>query len=75
MFSGAKLNFSKNVKDMFSEDVKEGDEFSDQETSLGGKAWIAKSVGDMVRFMEAGNWVMMNICVKLGDLGILDFLW
>lgn len=29
MFSGAKLNFSKNLKEMFSAEVKEGEEFSD----------------------------------------------
>ena len=29
MLSGTKLNFGKNLKDMFSEDVKEGEEFSD----------------------------------------------
>lgn len=29
MLSGAKLNFNKNLKDMCSEDVKEGEEFSD----------------------------------------------
>lgn len=42
---------------------------------MSGRAWIAKSVGDMVRFVEAGNRVVMNICVKLGHLGTLDFSW
>lgn len=75
MFSGAKLNFSKNLKEMFIEEVKNERSFLMTEASLGRRAWVTKSVGDVVRLAEAESRVVMNTCVKLGDVGNLDTSW
>lgn len=52
---------------MFTEEVKKGKQFSDDRKQV----WEeGKSVGDVVRLAEAESRVV-NICVKLGDLGNL----
>lgn len=75
MFLGVKLNFSKNLKEMFIEEVKNERSFLMIEVSLGRRVWVIKSVGDVVRLAEVESRVVMNICVKLGDVGNLDILW
>lgn len=53
---------------MFTEEVKKGKQFSDDRKQV----WEeGKSVGDVVRLAEAESRVVVNICVKLGDLGNL----